>query len=409
MMAKVAPPSIVCEDFALIPRGANEGKPKVVFSRPVNLLSAASANGAASAGQSAAHVLVLNLDGQLYVRDLTGSASLQWKGQPTAQAKLENHDKIRLGKIEYEVFATRFATAGNSTPAAPVAELVPVSGGASRRIKPPVSLIGSSAQAELRIASPNVPEAMAMILRIGQGYWLWNLEAAFACRVNNQAVVRAALAEGSIISIAGQEFRFHLSLEASAPTAPAEKAPARTAAKAPVARRKPASKKPPAAAPPATSAPIVPATLPPSPVAPAPARVVQPRATSIVATPVAAAPPAPPPPPAVTAPQVEKVVATAPVPATPTVIDRRASNSELEDDADVFKQWGPLAFAVAAADRPELQAGGSKSGSKSPAAAAPAPRGRRWLGKVIVALFVLGVLAAGAFFVWKYVLKAPRV
>jgi len=29
--------------------------------------------------------------------------------------------------------------------------------------------------------------------------------------------------------------------------------------------------------------------------------------------------------------------------------------------------------------------------------------------KLIAALFALSVLAAGAFFVWKYVLKAPRV
>jgi len=84
-------------------------------------------------------------------------------------------------------------------------------------------------------------------------------------------------------------------------------------------------------------------------------------------------------------------------------------NSELEADADVFKQWGPLAFAVAAADRPALQAGGSKSGSQPPVASAPARKGRRWMVKLIAALFALSVLAAGAFFVWKYVLKAPRV
>ena len=106
---------------------------------------------------------------------------------------------------------------------------------------------------------------------------------------------------------------------------------------------------------------------------------------------------------------METVVKTAPAQATPIVVDRRPGNSQLEDDADVFKQWGPLAFAVAAADRPELQAGGSKSGSRPPAASTPAPKGRRWMLKLIAALFALCVLAAGAFFVWKYVLKAPRV
>jgi hypothetical protein len=77
----------------------------------------------------------------------------------------------------------------------------------------------------------------------------------------------------------------------------------------------------------------------------------------------------------------------------------------LEEDADVFKQWGPLAFAVAAADRPELQPGGSRSGSARAAAAtaeaAPKPRGR-FVVKLIAVVVLLALLAAGFFVAWKY-------
>jgi hypothetical protein len=78
-------------------------------------------------------------------------------------------------------------------------------------------------------------------------------------------------------------------------------------------------------------------------------------------------------------------------------------DSVLDDDADVFKQWGPLAFAVAAADRPELQPGGSRSGKAAAARsdASPAPR-KSIAFKLAVTLVVLAVLAAGAFVAWKY-------
>src|SRR6478735_7415696 len=117
MSSRPTPPSVFYEDFALVPRGASAGKPKVSFSRPVNLLSAAStpSGGQASPATSAAHVLVLNLDGQLYIRDLTGTASLQWNGKPVVEAKLTHGDQVRLGKIEYEVFATRLAAGANNS------------------------------------------------------------------------------------------------------------------------------------------------------------------------------------------------------------------------------------------------------------------------------------------------------
>src|SRR5258706_5299567 len=210
MTVRATPPSVYCEDFALVPRGAHKGKPRVAFTRPVNLLSAASGNGAQAPAQAAAHVLVLNLDGQLYIRDLTGSASLQWNGTTVVEANLRHGDRVRLGKIEYEVVATRCAPAATGKPSPPTAELAPLAGGPLRTVRGPVTVIGGGEQAELRLPAPGAPDACAMLLRIGDGYWLWNLEPSAQCRINCDPVLPAGLADGTLLTIGEDQFRFSI-------------------------------------------------------------------------------------------------------------------------------------------------------------------------------------------------------
>ena len=395
MSSQAAPPSVYYEDFALVPRGASAGKPKVSFSRPVNLLSAASApsSGQASPSTAAAHVLVLNLDGQLYIRDLTGTASLQWNGKPVVDAKLRHGDQVQLGKIEYEVFATRIAAGAtdNGQPMAPPAALVPTAGGEARPMRGPVTLVGACEQADLRLLTDGAPEACAMLLRLGAGYWLWNLDPASPCRLNGAPVVRAALADGNVVSIGDEDFHFRfLPQGQTKPKNPQvvkavkAKAPMRAA---PV-RADPVS----------PAAPVVPAEarrVPPPGVVPAP--------TSDTAIDSPA--------PAAAAQQQQQQQGLATVPAT---MPRTPDESELRDDADVFKQWGPLAFAVAAADRPELQPGGSKSGSRSAAqavevVAAPVPPpSNRSVLKVVVIVVLLALLVGGAYVAWKYGMQFVR-
>jgi hypothetical protein len=346
----------------------------------VNLLSAPSVERAATPGKAAAQVLVLNLDGQLYIRDLAGTASLQWNGNPTAQANLRHGDKVRLGKIEYDVRATRFAT-GQSPAAGPPAELL--SGeGVAMTIHTPVSLVGSSEQAELRLPGDNVPGVMAMILRIGQGYWLWNLDAAFPCRVNGEPVVRVALAEGSVVSLAGREFRFRQRPEAMATVEakPVNNRPPKSRTKAKRSAARPAEATP-------AAAPLAP---PPAPAA-GPLSSPQPQAKPSVvvklpSTPASKAPPQP----------ISQLAN-----ALPPGLQASSKPVTLDDEADVFKQWGPLAFAVAAADRPELQPSGSRAPAPEPTAPEPKssnPSWRRWVG----GLTLLILLGAGAFFAWHH-------
>jgi hypothetical protein len=389
-MSKATPPLIFCEDFALVPRGGHEGKPNITFGRPVNLLSAASGEGATTPGKPAAHVLVLNLDGQLYIRDLGGTASLHWNGNPTTQASLRHGDKVRLGKIEYDVNATRFTAPAGGVSDGAAAELIPASGGAAMKVVTPVSLIGASDQAELRLAGENVPEVMAMVLRIGPGYWLWNLEPAFPCRVNGEVVVRVALAEGSTISIAGQDFRFNLPTEAT-PVAEVKAAGERTAkssAKRERAGGATAIRKGPAPSPPAS--PLTPAAPPIS--------ATQPVATSALKTKSASAP-AP-----VTSPTTQQLASSIPA----TVPSGQTVRKDPDEEADVFKQWGPLAFAVAAADRPELQIGGSKSGDSAsgstPPVVSPSGAKHRFVIRMVGVLILVAILTGGAYVAWKRLL-----
>jgi hypothetical protein len=385
MTVRATPPSVYCEDFALVPRGAHEGKSRVAFTRPVNLLSAASGNGAQAPAQAAAHVLVLNLDGQLYIRDLTGSASLQWNGTTVVEANLNHGDRVRLGKIEYEVFATRCAPVANGKPPPPTAELAPLAGGPMRTVRGPVTVIGASEQAQLRLLAPGALDACAMLLRIGEGYWLWNLDPSVQCRINDEPVVRAALANGSILKIGEDQFRFRIVPQPDAIAPPA----------------KPLV---PPAGPATGQAPKAPDDRP---IARAGAASTAPAVTPPHATTVEKVRSAPTIPPPTATPQAIPVLVKAP-PASLAAIPapRPTSDALLEDDAELFKQWGPLAFAVAAADRPELQAGGSRSraaaAAVAQAAATPAPPRGRFVLKLLGVLVLLALLAAGAFFAWKY-------
>jgi hypothetical protein len=268
-------------------------------------------------------------------------------------------------------------------------------------LKGPVTLIGASEQAELRLSHAGAAEACAMILRLGEGYWLWNLDQASPCRINGASVVRAALVDGNVLTIGEQDFRFHVLANAepakvtpNPPAAAPVPPPARvTPVVAKVVRAPQNSSKPTATVNPPAPKPPAPVAPPKLPAASKPSTVAAPTqpTPTIAVAPAAPAAPAPaegseP------APSMRPVESALPVRRLPV-------DSVLEDDADVFKQWGPLAFAVAAADRPELQPGGSRSGSaRAVAETAPKPQG----GRVVKLIAIVVLLAGGLFVAWKY-------
>jgi hypothetical protein len=223
-----------------------------------------------------------------------------------------------------------------------------------------------------------------MIVRVADRFWLWNLEPASEPHVNGRPTARAELTEGTVVALGGSEFRFHVAA-APAPAAPAPTpapAPVKTAAQAP----KPAAALAPSAAAKRRSAEVPPLAKP---------------STKQVG-------PSAPKPGAPTAKSSSQSPPTAHLPAETTNRARTNGGKTLhEDDAKAIKGWGPLALAVAAADRPELQGGPPAQAPRVPQPPAPVestgarPR-RRWIGIVLSLVVVVAGAAAGAVFAWQH-------
>jgi hypothetical protein len=71
------------------------------------------------------------------------------------------------------------------------------------------------------------------------------------------------------------------------------------------------------------------------------------------------------------------------------------------DDAEAIKRWGPLAFAVAAADRPELQTAQPMS-EPPPSISTEAPGAGRRVAVVVITMMVVAAIAGGALYAWQY-------
>src|SRR5687767_11886891 len=100
-----APPPVYCPDFALLPIGEHTGKPRIPFARPVNLITSAARSSEAGAAAPGARLIVLNTDGRLYIRDLTGDYQMHWNGRLVTEATVAHGDRLRLANVEHEVSA----------------------------------------------------------------------------------------------------------------------------------------------------------------------------------------------------------------------------------------------------------------------------------------------------------------
>jgi hypothetical protein len=366
MSSRATPPSVYCQDFTFVPRGPHEGKRPVPLNRPVNVISTPVPGAGTNGTPAMSRVVVLNTDGQLYLRDIYGRANLHLNGEPVTEARLRHGDRIQLGKIEYEVVATQCGEAAgpSSAPSAsPAVEIVTPGGGPPVRVREPVTVIATTHTADVRL--PATAGACAMILRLGDVYWLWNLEPASELRVNGQVVTRSELTDGSEMDLGGSALRFR----AAAAPPPAAPKPPTTAAKPREAAAPPAKPKAPAAA-----------------------------------TPFAAKADAP-----VLVPLTPKTIATPPPAASPSAGSAprgAAANLRVDqvvggDDAESIKRWGPLAFAVAAADRPELQTAQPPSEPPPPVSDESPGVGRRLVG-ILLVVIVLAAIGAGAFLARQY-------
>jgi hypothetical protein len=278
-------------------------------------------------------------------------------------------------------------------------------GGAPVRVRTPVTVVAPMETADLRLPANGAAAACAMILRLGDLYWLWNLEPTTELRVNGQVVTRAELSDGSQVSVGGSEFRVR-SVPVAAPAkpqAPPPPPPQRVAPPAKQGAAKPivaAKPKAPAATPfAATATVLTPDAQPPAakPIA-ATAPAAQPPAANPVAKPPAVPAKASPAAAPASAPKAKPLAVPAGKPRVTPAVD--------EDDAEAIKRWGPLAFAVAAADRPELHQNGQAPAEPPPEfdeyADEPSHAGRR-IAVIVIMVLIVAALAAGAYYAWRYI------
>lgn len=394
MSSRATPPSVFCPDLTFVPQPPHEAKRPVPLNRPVNVIStpvpgAVTPDGAATMSR----VVVLNIDGQLYIRDLYGRANLHYNGQPATEARLRDGDRVRLGKIEYAVVAAGCTASASPPPAAAPAVEILADGSSPVRVRTPVTVVAPTETADLRLPANGDAAACAMILRLGDLYWLWNLEPATELRVNGQVVSRAELTDGSQVSVGGSEFRVRAVPVAVPPKTKAAPSPQRVAPPAKQGGMKPvpapktvtkpeavppvAKPKPPAATPFAATAVLTPDAGLPAPAA------TPPRVPAKAST----APPA-------DAPKSKALVVPAGKPRVNQVVDK--------DDAEAIKRWGPLAFAVAAADRPELQNGHGPMEPPPEFPEEPSHKGRR-IAVIVIMVLIVAALAGGAYYAWRYI------
>jgi len=217
-------PHIAWNDFALLVPGAtaDKAKSRLPLNKPVNLLTGAGGGGKSVNGAPAskAHVVILNANRQLYIRDLTGTAGLQVRNELVDGAELAHGDNVRLGKMQYEVFATE-RSASDTMGGAPSAALYAPPSPDPIPLRLPVTVLGTNDSADIRVTSSGpVADVLVMIVSLGGRFWLWDLQPANAAKIDGKPVTRAELPDGCTVSIGDNQFRFQVAPLRVAPGAP---------------------------------------------------------------------------------------------------------------------------------------------------------------------------------------------
>lgn len=200
---------------------------------------------------SGCHALVLNAGGRLYVRDLNSRTQVRHNGAAVREAYLRDGDRIAIGPYEFDVsFPADPAIAGGHRRRAlrsrPRPLCLHVEGGSVPpvRLSGPVFLIGRRNGADLRIPNDRVSVAHAALVDVG-GHWeVLDLNSRHGTVLNGLKVTQGQLEPGDVVSVGGVNLRISeesaaegirrpaVSLEPELPPTPAAMAPAPTAAAA---------------------------------------------------------------------------------------------------------------------------------------------------------------------------------
>jgi len=197
------PPTVACKDFALIVLRSDGSRIRLPFAKPANFLSAAGTTGEE---RSQPHVVILNCDNQLYIRDLTGRAHLRVNGSENTGSVIFHGDRVQLGKADYEVYAPEVTALKKSLNE--LEALLIGASGESWSVRKPIMVIGTDKDADLQLQEGT--GALAMIMQLSGRFWVTSLQPTLVLQVNGQPVSRSELTDGAEIAIGTSTFRFQI-------------------------------------------------------------------------------------------------------------------------------------------------------------------------------------------------------
>jgi hypothetical protein len=347
--------AISCPQLKLIPVGKSAAA--VPLSKPVSVLKPKAATSEASKPVES-HVLFVNAGGHIRVRDLTRRSNLQLNGAAVVESELKNGDRLRFGAAEFEVSAPDFISANGALPHGSVAAVSPRGSNKRFKLPVPIAVFGRGDAVDVPVAGAGEGEVIAIIVALGGGFWLWDMNSPVATSmIDGKAVTRAELPSRCVLKFGASEFEFRTLVPRAASRVGAT-----------------GTARPTAEQPPETSASIP----PPIPVPDEPAA----RSTSEAAT--------------------RKPVSVA-------GLDRTTSATPLTGEAGItrstadIKSWGPLAFAVASAH--EQSPIGSSGDPAEITGAQPPNKGRTilWISLAAMVVVLIAAASVGWFLgLWRF-------
>ena len=193
----------------LIPQGHHLGKPPVPLNRPATLIGARhnAHLHLLSRQVSKAHALIVNEQGQLYLRDLQSRTHTYVNGEAVTEADLKPGDVIDVGSFRFRVSAkarVRHTVASGAPPAA-----MHVNGGEMPiPLEQRVILIGRRPTCDISLIEESASTAHAVIYELGDRRVIRDLGSRTGTFVNGRKIHQQALEFADEIHIGDTEMRY---------------------------------------------------------------------------------------------------------------------------------------------------------------------------------------------------------
>jgi len=210
--SKPAPPAAVA---ALVPQGAQTGKPAMPLGRPFTLVG--SRNRAhlhlLSSSVSRNHACVIGTDNGLYLRDLASRTGILVNGRKIKEVDLRDGDKVQIGSFKFKFTDPAGPIRFPITPKAPQA-LLEIDAATLTPLDGRTLLIGSRHTCDIALEEPAVSSTHALIFEVNGHRFIRDLGSRTGTLVNGKPVHHQPLEFGDQVRIGDTTFRY---LSADAP------------------------------------------------------------------------------------------------------------------------------------------------------------------------------------------------